>query len=76
MTKGIIGLRSVEIHHQVGEAVTARAEFVAMPGYDFHHFINEKWDALFPGNVIVKCGHCGQWSARKTECKHCGAPVD
>jgi methionyl-tRNA synthetase len=27
-------------------------------------------------DVIVKCSHCGQWSARKTECRKCGAPVD
>lgn len=30
----------------------------------------------FPGKVIVKCQHCGQWCARKTACIYCGAPVD
>ena len=30
----------------------------------------------FPGKVIVKCQHCGQWGARKTECVKCGAPID
>ena len=28
-----------------------------------------------PGKVIVKCSHCGQWAAKKTACKYCGAPV-
>jgi hypothetical protein len=26
--------------------------------------------------AIVKCLHCGQWSARYTCCKSCGAPVE
>jgi len=30
---------------------------------------------LAPAEVIVKCGHCGQWGAVKTQCKHCGAAV-
>jgi len=30
---------------------------------------------LTPAEVIVKCGHCGQWGAVKTQCKHCGAAV-
>ena len=25
--------------------------------------------------VTVRCGHCGQWAASQTECKHCGATV-
>lgn len=33
-------------------------------------------DDMFPGKVIVKCKHCGQFAARKTACGHCGAPVD
>jgi len=32
-------------------------------------------NALNYGDVVVKCGHCGQWGAVKTACKHCGAPV-
>jgi len=34
------------------------------------------FDELFPNKAIVKCGHCGQWGARKCACKYCGAPVD
>jgi hypothetical protein len=34
------------------------------------------WNEIFPGSVIVKCQHCGQWAARKTMCKTCGAPID
>jgi hypothetical protein len=26
-------------------------------------------------NVIIRCGHCGQWAAVKTACKHCGASI-
>jgi hypothetical protein len=26
--------------------------------------------------VVVKCPACAQWGAVKTECKHCGHPVD
>jgi hypothetical protein len=26
--------------------------------------------------AVVKCSHCGQWSARYTCCKACGAPVE
>ena len=33
-------------------------------------------NALGYGDVIVKCGHCGQWGAVKTSCKYCGSPVD
>lgn len=29
-----------------------------------------------PAPVLVKCGHCGQWGARKCECKKCGAPIE
>ena len=31
---------------------------------------------LAPHNVVVRCGHCGQWGARKCECKKCGAPIE
>lgn len=42
-------------------------------------------EALAPGgsigvfemtNAIIKCRHCGQFAARFTECKYCGAPVE
>ncbi len=33
-------------------------------------------DYLPTGQVVVKCGHCGQWGARKCACKFCGAPID
>lgn len=26
--------------------------------------------------AVVKCSHCGQWSARYTCCKTCGAPIE
>jgi len=33
----------------------------------------QKW---IPGKSVVKCQHCGQWSARFCACPKCGAPVD
>lgn len=72
---GILGITGLSIHHGVDEAVKIQMELIAQPGYDPHHLLNEKWDDIFPGNVIVKCSHCGQFAARKTACKHCGAPV-
>ena len=41
-----------------------------------HSLIDNKLSDMFPGKVIVKCKHCGQWGARKTECIKCGAPID
>lgn len=35
-----------------------------------------KWEEMFPGKLIVKHKYCGQWAVARTECKHCGAPVD
>lgn len=76
MKNGIFGITEMSVHHGVGEAVKIQVELVAAPGYDPHHLLSEKWDDMFPGNVIVKCSHCGQYAARKTSCKSCGAPVD
>lgn len=36
----------------------------------------DSWDELFPGDVIVKCQWCGQWGARKNQCKHCGGAIE
>jgi hypothetical protein len=30
---------------------------------------------MLSDDVLVHCGHCGQWAAVKTSCVHCGAPV-
>ena len=76
MSKGIKGVTGMNVHHGVGEAVRIGLDLIAHPGYDPHHLLSENWDDLFPGKVIVKCSHCGQYCARKTACKHCGAVVD
>ena len=34
------------------------------------------FDELLPGKSIIKCRHCGQWGARKCDCKYCGAAID
>ena len=36
-------------------------------------FVSPNHSALDPS--IIVCGHCGQWAAVQTECKHCGAAV-
>jgi len=74
MKNGIIGITSMSVECDIGIA-RAHAEFVAHSDYDFRELITTRWGDLFPGNVIVKCGHCGQWGAAKTECKHCGAAI-
>lgn len=76
MTKGIYGITNMQINYDMHDATRISLELVAAPNYDAFHLQNEKWDELFPGNAIVKCGHCGQWGARKTACKYCGAPID
>ena len=43
---------------------------------DTKALFDSDFDDLFPGKVIVKCQHCTQWGARKSACKHCGAPID
>lgn len=73
--EGIIGVTDLSIHHGVGEPVRIKMELVAHPNYDPHHLLGEEWGEMFPGNAIVKCSHCGQWAARKTSCRHCGAPI-
>ena len=75
MNNGIIGISNMRVVHGVNEPVRIDVELLAVPGYDPHHLLSEKWDDIFPGSAIVKCAHCGQLAARKTMCKHCGAPV-
>lgn len=75
MERKLFGIRNLTVHHAQDEITTIQAEFVAEPGYNADELYQAKWQDLFPSNVIVKCSHCGQWAARKTECKHCGAPV-
>jgi hypothetical protein len=49
---------------------------VASPDFAFRSLMDATWEEIFPGKAIVKCQHCGQWMARKTACRTCGAPVD
>ena len=77
MSKQLFGIREANVYHAVDEITTIHLELVATPGYNAQHILDYcEWDDLFPGNSIVKCGHCGQWGARKTECKHCGVAID
>ena len=73
----IYGIRDMSVHHGAGIATEITIELIASPGYNAHHLYEEKgWSDIFPGDVIVKCGHCNQYGARKTACKHCGASID
>jgi len=76
MSKGILGVTNIKVEHVLNEPVHIDLELIAYPGYDPHHLLSEEWKELFPGNAVVKCEHCGQWAARKTSCKSCGASVD
>ena len=77
MNKNLFGVRSMSIEHSMNEATTINLELIARPGYNAQAIYDERnWDDLFPGSVIVRCIHCGQWAARKTACKYCGAPID
>lgn len=76
MSKSIFGIRNMTINHGLHEATTIELELVAHPGYNGEEIYTAEWDMMFPGPVIVKCQHCGQWGARKTACRYCGAPVD
>jgi len=40
----------------------------SLDGDDLHRMLNEK--------MIVKCSHCGQFGVRRTQCKHCNAPIE
>ncbi len=75
MAKRLLGMTEFTVNYEPGR-VRARAEFIARPGFDFHFFTEQKWDELFPGKVILKCKHCGQWGVVKTPCVHCGAPIN
>lgn len=72
----IYGLTKLRVEHDVDSISTIELTLACDPKYESHHLLDEKWDDLFPGDAIVKCSHCGQYAARKTSCKYCGAPVD
>jgi len=74
--KQLFGIREMSVHHGVDALTTVDLQLMAEPGYDAQHIYEFRdWDDLFPGNVIVQCAHCSQWAARRTACKHCGAPI-
>jgi len=76
MKEKLHGIRSMVVEKEAGEATHIKIDFIATPGYNPYHFEKEDWANLFPGNVVVKCAYCGQWAARKTACKSCGAAVE
>lgn len=76
MKEKLFGIRSMRVEKTIGDATHIDVEFIATPGYNPYHMEHENWTDLFPGNVVVKCAYCGQWAARKTACKSCGAVVD
>lgn len=72
----LFGIRDMQVKFGQEEATTITLELMASPGYNPMHIYEERnWNDKFPGDVIVKCGHCGQWAAVKTSCRYCGAPV-
>lgn len=71
----VIGITKMTVHHTTDDVTRVAMELAVGADYDTRDLIHQNWQDIFPGNVIVKCVHCGQFSARKTECKYCGAPV-
>jgi hypothetical protein len=75
-TPRVYGARKINIAHETNSMTTIDIRLIAAPGYNAHHMMGEKWDEIFPGDVIVKCRHCGRWAARKTACGSCGANTE
>lgn len=79
MTPQIYGIRNMNVKTSVGEAAIINLELVGHPYMD-GDVINQlrglDWQMVMPGKVIIKCGHCGQFGAIRTACKHCGAPIN
>ena len=74
---GLFGARSMTVEHRIDDATVINLELVAYPGYNANHLYEFKdWNGLFPGDVVVKCSYCGQWGARRCECKYCGQAID
>jgi ribosomal protein L32 len=76
MSGNLIAVRSMDVSLSAREVQTINLELVAYPDYDARELYKADFRAAFPGKVVVKCQHCGQWSAVRTMCKSCGAPVD
>jgi hypothetical protein len=49
---------------------------MVIEGRDSNQVFKEIKEAVDPGDVIVKCRHCGQYGAVKCPCPMCGAPID
>lgn len=75
-TGGLLGISEMQVNHSVDAVTEIQLRLFAYPGYDPTHLLNEDWSDMFPGDAIVKCRYCGQFGARKTACKSCGASID
>lgn len=73
------GVKSYQIRvdsdYGMSKYATLDASILIEMGDGVHEIMEHLRDYLPPGDVIIKCSHCGQWAARKTACHYCGAPV-
>jgi len=77
MKPKVYGVTHASASYEPNYLMRIKLELAADPGFDVMPLLKSSdWGDLFPGNVIVKCQHCGQWAARKADCHKCGAPVD
>lgn len=76
MSGKVLGVRGLSVEHRWDGLSEARLDLIIDKDFDTRSLIDASFEYMFPHDVIVKCQHCGQWMAVKTECKKCGAPVD
>ena len=76
MTK-IFGITNLEYSLSPHTIPTVKLELAVSEGFNPRNLYDlTSWDDLVPGNVVVKCQWCGQWGARKTQCRHCGGAIE
>ncbi len=73
----MIQLTGCQYSYRDGEIIRGNIEFIT----DDTEILSKLYNSLsiidlFIDKDIIKCKHCGQWGARKTECVKCGAPID
>lgn len=82
MTKTDIGYSTLYNFYGVSsssgevEASTLKAVEIDLATKGLKKLAAQLAEHMQPQKVIVKCGHCGQWGAAMTACRHCGSPID
>lgn len=73
----IYGVSRLDYRVSPGDIPTVTLELLVGGNFNPQELYNfDQWDDQFPGSVVVKCQYCGQWGARKCQCKHCGGAIE